>query len=837
MGELWRRIVYLFNRRRLEAELEADMEFHREMAARAGQNNFGNVLRIREQSREAWGWTWLDDLVHDLRYGARILTRSPSFSVVIVLVLAIGIGVNVSAFSLFDMVALKPLPVRDPASLLRLERRSPNAYTSEMAYPSFTFYRDHARTLSATMAVLGVPPMQIDNDLQSTSASFATPNYFTELGTPAAYGRLLDPALDSSSASQPVVVLSYKLWQRRFDANPSIIGRTIHINRKPVTVVGVTPYSFASLGGQNPDLWMPIAEQPYLVEGSKVLTDWTNSSIRMWSRLGPGVSAKAAEQELRALTDQLRKQHPDAVWDNEFIQSSPGGHLQVFQPDMYRVAAMVGVLTLLILAVACANVGGLLLARGITREHEISIRVAIGASRSRIFRQLCTETILLAGLGALTGIVLGCGVVHVAIVRLDAPKWLSATPDWRVVLFTIGVMFTAALFFGLAPALQIARQRQRRTTLRQVLLAAQVAASCVLLIASGLLVRATQHVLFSDPGFGYDGTISIDPQLGQHGYSESASKTYLNEMETRLRAVPGVRSVSLVRLPPMGHIVSRENRDINGHKMMLYPNWVDPDYFQTMQIPLLLGRTFHPGEKHSVIVSQTFARWAWGDQNPLGQMIPGDDSKDIVVGVVGDAHVNALNDDDAVEGYWAVQSDNMPNMVVVARFAGPPSAVATGARSISESLDRRLFPEIRPLKQLYHDITLQIEQIAGIVSLIGMVAILLAGVGIIGLVGFSISQRTKEIAIRLALGSSKPRLCVALLKQFGPSIVSGFAAGTLLAVFSSKFLRVALFGVSNLDPVGFAGGIGILFGVVLFAGILPARRAMRLNVARALHYE
>jgi predicted permease len=837
MGELWRRIVYLFNRRRLEAELAADMEFHREMAARAGHDNFGNVLRMREQAREAWGWTWLDDLVHDLRYGARILTRSPGFSVIIVLVLAIGIGVNVSAFSLFDMIALKPLPVRDPASLVRLERRSPNADTSEMAYPSFAFYGDHAKTLSATMAMLGVPPMQIDNDLQSTSASFATPNYFTELGTPAVYGRLLDPALDGSSASPPVVVLSYSLWQRRFDANPSIIGRTIHLNRKPVTVVGVTPFSFASLGGQNPDLWMPIAEQPYLIEGSKVLQDWTNSSIHMWGRLGPGMSAKAAEQELRALTDQLRKQHPEAVWDKEFIHSSPGGHLQVLRPEMYRVAAMVGVLTLLILAVACANVGGLLLARGITREHEISIRVAIGASRSRIFRQLCTESILLAGVGALTGIALGCSVVHVALVRLDAPKWLTATPDWRVVLFTIWVMFTSALFFGLAPALQIARQRQRRTTLRQVLLAAQVAASCVLLIASGLLVRATQHVLFSDPGFGYESTISIDPQLDRHGYSEAASKTYLNEMEMRLRAVPGVRSVSLVRLPPMGHIVSREKRDINGRSVILYPNWVAPDYFQVMQIPLLLGRTFHPGEKHTVIVSQSFARWAWGDQNPLGQIIPGDDSKDIVVGVVGDAHVNALNDDDAVEGYWVAQSDNMPNMVVVARFAGTPSVIATAARSISESLDPRLFPEIHPLKQLYHDITLQIEQIAGVVSLIGMVAILLAGVGIIGLVGFSISQRTKEIAIRLALGSSKPRLCIALLKQFGPSIVSGFAAGTLLAVFSSKFLRIALFGVSNLDPVGFAGGIGILFGVVLFAGILPARRAMRLNVARALHYE
>jgi MacB-like periplasmic core domain len=208
------------------------------------------------------------------------------------------------------MVALKPLPVRDPASLVRLERRSPHASPSEMAYPSFAFYRDHARTLSAAIAVLGVPPMQIDNDLQSTSASFATPNYFTELGTRAAYGRLFDPVLDDSSAAQPVVILSYGLWQRRFNGDPSVIGRVIHINRKSVTIAGVTPFAFASLGGQNPDLWIPIAQQPYLIQGSKVLTDWTDSSIRMWGRLAPGATAQAVEQNLRALTDQLRKEHP-----------------------------------------------------------------------------------------------------------------------------------------------------------------------------------------------------------------------------------------------------------------------------------------------------------------------------------------------------------------------------------------------------------------------------------------------------------------------------------------------------------------------------------------------
>jgi predicted permease len=837
MGELWRRIFYLLNRRRLDADLASDMEFHREMATQAGRNNFGNTLRIREQSREAWGWMWLDRLFQDLRYGTRILVRSPGFTIMVVLVLAIGIGVNVAAFSFFNLVALKPLPVRDPGSLVRLERRSPNAYTSEMAYPSFEFYRDNARTLSAVIAVLGIPPVQIDNDLQSTKISFVTPNYFKELGTPAAYGRLFDPSLDGSISSQATVILSYGLWQRRFGPDPSVIGRVIHISRKPVTIVGVLPYGFAALGGQGPDLWLPIAQQPYLIQGSKVLSDWGNSSIRMWGRLAPGISAKVAEQELRTLTDEIRKQHPEAVWDNEFIQSSPGGHMAVMQPDMYRVVIMVSVLALLILAVACANVGALLLARGITREHEIGIRIAIGANRKRIFRQLCTESIMLAALGAGAGIALSYVVLRFTLTLTDAPKWLNPAPDWRVMAFASVVMLLAALFFGLAPALQIARQRQRKTIARQILLAAQIAASCVLLIVSGLLVRATQRVLFSDPGFGYESTISIDPQLAQHGYSEAAAKSYLDEMQIRLRSLPEIQSVSLVQLPPMGHVVSRENREFNGHKFMLYPNWVEPGYFETMGIPLLLGRTFYPGEKHTVIISQSFARYVWSGQNPIGQRIPGDDSKDVVVGVVGDAHVNALNDNDAVEGYWAAQSSNMPNMVIVVRAKGAASAVQTAACSMSESLDPKLFPEMRPLKELYHDISLQIERIAAAVSLIGLVAVALAGIGIIGLVAFSVSQRTKEIAIRMALGANRMRLLTALLKQFTWPVLAGFASGTLLALFASRFLRIALFGVSNFDPIGYLSGIGVLLAVVILSGILPARKALRLNVARALHCE
>jgi hypothetical protein len=265
-----------------------------------------------------------------------------------------------------------------------------------MAYPSFLFYRNHAKTLSAAMAVLGIPPMQIDDDTQGTSASFVTANYFTELGTRAALGRMLDPTVDSGTGAAPVMVISYGLWQRRFGGEASVIGRTIHLNRKPVTVVGVAPYALATLGGQGPDIWLPIGEQPYFFDGSRVLNDFDNPSVRMWGKLAPGVSAQVAAQELQRLTNELRRQHPTAVWDKEFIQISPGGHLQVMQPEMYRVATMVGVLTLLILAVACGNLGALLLARAVQREREIGIRRAVGASGARVFRQLCTESLLLA---------------------------------------------------------------------------------------------------------------------------------------------------------------------------------------------------------------------------------------------------------------------------------------------------------------------------------------------------------------------------------------------------------------------------------------------------------
>ena len=308
-------------------------------------------------------------------------------------------------------------------------------------------------------------------------------------------------------------------------------------------------------------------------------------------------------------------------------------------------------------------------------------------------------------------------------------------------------------------------------------------------------------------------------------------------MQNRLRAVPGVSAVSLVKLPPLGHIVDNSHTEINGRVVVVYPNWVDPGFFATMGIPLKTGRTFLSGEKHAVIVSESFARQQWPSQNPLGQQIGDGKTKDTVVGVAGDAHINAINDDDAAEQYWPAQPDDMPSMVVIVRAAGEPGSLTPAVKSISEGLDPKAMPEIRQIKLLYREDVSRLEMIASAVSAIGVAAVCLAGIGLIGLVAFTVSQRTKEIAIRIALGARPAAVLAAVLHQYAWPVALGLLAGGSCAAFASRVLRVGLYGVSNLDPTSYAGAIGALIAIVFAAALLPARRALHLDLAKTLHYE
>lgn len=839
MKELFRRLHYLLNRRRLARELESDMQFHREMAARAGRRNFGNMLRLREDARQAWGWTWIDRLLQDLRYAARVLRRSPGFTITAVLVLGIGIGVNIAAFSLFNLMALKPLPVRDPDSIVRLQRRSPEINTPEMPYPMVAFYRAHAKTLRSVMATMGTPPMEFESDTQPVRVNFVTANYFSELGTMARAGRLLQPGRDGAPDAPPVAVLSYGFWQRQFGGDPSIVGKVIHLNRKPATVIGVTPHAFASLDGQYSDVWLPLLQQPYFVEGSKTLTDPMNGSVRMWARLAPGMTAQAAGQELSSLTNELRKVYPKAIWDKEYIRIDPGGHLKVMQPEIYHVAAMVGALALLILAVACANLGGLMIARGVAREREIAIRLAVGASRKRIFRQLFTESLLLALLGSAAGVSLSWAALQCAFAAVDAPGWISASPDWRVLLFCLGMVLAAAVLFGLTPAWQVARQFYRKTFARQVLVAAQLAASCILLIVAGLLVRAVHRVLYTNPGFGYQQVIGISPGLESHGYTPAAARAYLNALTNRLHAVPGVQSVGLSKIPLLGHgLTAYMTTDIGGHSVNIYPNWVDPEFFRTMAIRILRGRTFFPGERNVAIVSESLAAKQWPGQDPLGKPLWRDStSKDRIVGIARNARVKALNDGDAVEVYWAAQAEDMPAMTVLVKTAGAPDGMTSKVKSISESLDPKVFPSIWLLKSGFHETARDVEELALVVTLLGFIAITIAGVGIVGLVAYTVSQQKKEIAIRIALGAQHVRVLTAVIRQFLLPILMGILAGSGITAGISKILRKTLYGVSNLDPASYIAAVIVLVFISGMAALLPARRILRLNVSKTLRYQ
>ncbi|MCU1234682.1 MAG: hypothetical protein JWP63_2649 [Candidatus Solibacter sp.] len=829
MTELFRRLWYLLNRRRLEREMADEMQFHREQLPLARRADFGSSLRLIEDSRDIWGWTWLDRLTQDLTYGARVLRRSPAFTLTALLVLGLGIGVPLTAFRqvLYDLQA-NTAP--DPATLVQLTRRAPGLHITVLSYPALEFYIANARSFREIVALS--PPHQATFGTAAAEPVrilFATANYFPEFAIGPARGRILTPA-DERADSEPAAMIAESFWQRRLAGDPAILGQILTLNGKPVRVVGIVPRT-ARLTA---DVWMPLSRQPAVVEGSTLLTDWSGA-LDVYARLAPGVSPKAAEQETRALSLRLHDLRPRDVRHDEYLEARP---VLQFDPNSseFQIVLTAAVLVMILLVAACANLGILVLARGVAREREIRTRMALGAARSRVVRQLFTESLLLAALSAAAALALSSIVLKIIQLQRDSGIAPNLFPGWIVLAATAAVAVIAALVFGLPPALRLTSLTPRGGRARTIFLGAQVAASCLLLVVSTLLIASLQRLRTIDPGFDYQHLVWISPGLKAHGYNAAAAQSYMALLRTRAAALPAVKSSSAVWLAPWGD--SHMGTGWSGR--VFAGNHVDPDFVATAGLHLLRGRNFRPGDDAVTILTEASARQLFPGQDALGKIVPWDPHGPVVIGIVSNASTTAIGATDPLEYYLPASRADAPESFLLLRVAGNPRDGLRLLQDTARALDLRLQPVVHSLTDAYDRELEKISRALAVITLLGTVAVLLSAIGLAGLAGYTVAQRTHEIGLRMALGARAGQIVRAILAPMTRPVAVGFLCGAIGGTAAVKILRSGIAGISGLtgfDPLAYLAALVFFLTIVALAILAPARRAIRVDPAKALQHD
>ncbi len=771
--------------------------------------------------------TWCDRIVQDVTFGSRMLRKSPAFTLTAIAILAIGVGMNITGFQILNSLAFRPLPVSDPDSLVRFDRRAPRSRSAAFAYPAFDFYATHNTVLASSMGIMRTLVALDADTSRAVPVQFVTSNYLVELGAVPALGRLLDPARDDEPDAEPVVVLASSLWRSRFGADPGIAGRTVRINGRPFTIAGVAPASFVGLTGRAAQAWIPITKQPYAFPGSDLLTRYTDNPVAFFARMKPGLSLGAVEDGLRPAASALRQRGPDAAWEQEWLAAIPAGR---FLPIEAESIAIASAFTAIVLIAACANLATLMLARGFAREREIAVRLSVGATRRRLVRQLLTESLMLACLGTAAALGLSFIAARLILTGTAAPAFMQPHLDLRVTLFTFAMAALASVLFGLTPALQAVKPGGPRTRARGVLVAAQVAAGCTLLILSVLLTRALDRVTHAPLGFEYDRQVTLDPNLTANGFKPAAARAYWAALRERIAGVPGVRAMSLETVPPLG------NRSFTariGKGQTAFVHHIDPDYFGVMGIPLRRGRTFHANETGAGMVSESFARAMWPGEEPLGKIW----DEATVVGVVGNAATVALADPGAAEFYHPMDDEHAHRAVMIVRVDGDPSAIAGILAGAARDIDPRVSIATGLLRNAF-DVKLRMPQrMSVIVWALGALALALAAGGLAGLVVLTVSQRAREIAIRMALGARPRDVIAAVLGQFRKPLLWGLAGGFLIAAVLSKVLAGELFGLSPFDPVSYLAAAVLFTTVAVAATAGPLRRAIKVDPISALKCE
>jgi len=809
--------------------------------------------------------------LQDFRYGLRVLARTPGFVAVAVLTLALGIGANSTVFTWINSTLLNPLPgVRRSVELVSLTRGvrvDPN--------PPFS-YADYKDLRERNQSFSGLLGYHIGDSLALTGTGkperllgmLVSANYFDVLGVRPILGRGFLPAEELKPEGAPVVVISYGLWQTHFGRDASVIGRTIEINRHPLTIVGVTPADFqGSMTGLSPDAYIPLVMDPVLSAGWHRLYMRETSWLNVYGRLRPGVSRRQAQEEMNVLMQQIVKQYPESHQGPNDITldplwRSPFGLNSVASTLLPMLQALAGALLLL----ACANVANLLLVRGVGRRREIAIRLSIGAGRGRLVRQFLVEGLLLALAGGSCAMLLTvwtAGAFADFIPPTSVPLSIDIRPDRIVLLATLGISVLTSVVFGILPALRSSRIAPatvlkeeagtvsgglRKSFLARGLVVAQISLSLILLICAGLLIRSFRAAQRFDTGFDADHVLLASFDLLPFGYSREAGIEFDRQLIAKLEALPGVESVSLANWVPLGTghhnaTVEPEGYVPRPHEQMdIMRANVGPNYFRTLRIPLLAGRDFTPQdgpESQSVaIVNQAFVDRFWPRQDALGKRLAVQDDPLTVVGVARNSNYQRLNETPQPMIYLPLLQDFYHDAVIHARVSGDPAAFSSALERTVHALNADLpLYNVMSFKRVI-DLASIVERIAGtLVGVFGLLALVLAGVGIYGVVSYTTRQRAHEIGIRLALGAERSDVFRLVLGQGFQLTLIGLGIGLALSLAVTRFLHTWLFGVTAMDLLTYAGVTLLLCLVALAACYLPARRATQVEPTVALRCE
>ena len=819
-----------------------------------------HTLTLNRQGGRVFGGR-MTTLLQDLRYGIRMLIGNPGFTVVAVLALTLGIGADSAIFSVVNAVLLRPLPYPDSERLVILRERSPQIEGMSVAYPNFIDWRDQNNAFESlgvfrrqnySLTGTGEPERLLGWQLSA--------DVLPLLKVTPSQGRVFTSEEDKPGAT-PVVVLSHGLWQRRFGGDPNILGQQLSLDGRSYAIIGIMPEGF-QFPGRGTELWTPVGP---------VSSDpnWVNRGnhpgLTGIARLKPGVTLEHARDDMEIVAANLEKQYPDSNTGNRTtVVSALENAVRTIRPALLVLLGAVG----FVLLIACANVANLLLARATTRKKEIAIRTALGASRVRIVRQLLTESILLSLLGGALGLFLARWGVKliVAISPNSIPRSREINLDGRVLAFTIGVSLLTGIIFGLVPALQSSKpdlnetlkdagrgSTGRRHLFRSVLVVAEVALTLVLLIAAGLMIRSFYRLQQVDPGFNHERLLTFSVSLPQKKYPEAQQKiAFYEQLAEKLRALPAVQTVGLSSGLPLGNNGWQTSFRIDGQpdpepgKTPLTEAAVATlEYFEAMGITLLSGRNFSEQDIKDApkvtLIDEEFARRYWPGEDAVGNRIKtgGDGPPVTVVGVVRRVKMDGLNEDsNRVQSYYPFRQLPFGAMMVVIKTVNDPMTLVSGVRDqvLAIDPDQPVYA-VNTMEQLRSDSIAPDRLNLMLLASFATVALVLAGVGIYGVMAYSVTQRTHEIGIRMALGARQSDVLGMVIRQGMKLAAVGLGIGLVGAWFATRAMASLLFGVSATDPLTFALISLVLAGVALGACFVPARRATKVDPMIALRYE